>query len=44
MSAKDWNDMKTALEKACRKLGPGCSYEMKRFISLEMPKKSDIVE
>nr|BFD58920.1 hypothetical protein CKG001_10270 [Bdellovibrio sp. CKG001] len=32
LSAEDLNKQKTALEKACRKLGRGCTYEMKKLI------------
>ncbi len=31
-SSDDWNKMKTALEQACKKLGPWCSYEIKTYI------------
>ncbi|WP_374029783.1 hypothetical protein [Bdellovibrio bacteriovorus] len=31
-SAEDWNKQKTALEKACRKLGKACSYEIKKTL------------
>lgn len=33
-SADDWNKLKTALEKACRELGPRCTYEMKQAIMI----------
>jgi hypothetical protein len=29
-SSDDWNKMKTALEQACKKLGPNCSYEVQQ--------------
>lgn len=32
-SSDDWNKQKTALETACRKLGVGCTYEMKKVIA-----------
>lgn len=33
MSPDDWNSLKTSLEEACKKLGGGCSYEMKQKLS-----------
>lgn len=32
-SAEDTLKIKTALEQACRQLGSGCSYELKRLIT-----------
>lgn len=31
-SAEDWNRQKTALEQACKKLGKGCTYDMRKAI------------
>lgn len=31
-SSEDWNKQKTALEEACRELGPRCRYEIRQVL------------